>query len=275
MPWGWLLLILAFLCLAKLIGTCLTLGSGGAGGVIAPSLFLGAVAGGAVGLILQRIGLSKSLTPDAYALIGMGAVLAAVVHAPLAAVLILTDVTGNYNVILPGMLATIIATGVAQYISRDSIYTLSLRLRGVRVGTGNDLTLLRRLTLEQIPLEPATQVRIGDPLQRALDLTIDSGATDMIVVDERGGYVGMLTNEDIRHALFDREAVPLLLVSEIMRANVPMLRTTDSLATVMDQFSAHEISRLPVSLPGNSGHVIGLASRAALMRRYQQELAAS
>jgi CIC family chloride channel protein len=173
------------------------------------------------------------------------------------------------------MLATIIATGVAQFVSRDSIYTLSLRLRGVRVGTGNDLTLLRRLTREQVQLEPATVVRLGDPLQRALDLTISTGAADMVVVDERGGYVGMLTNEDIRAALYDREAVPLLLVSEIVRLNVPMLRTTDSLATVMDQFSAHDVSRLPVSLPGDGARVIGVASRAALMRRYQQELSAT
>ncbi len=156
MPWGWLVGILLFLCAAKVIGTCLTLGSGGAGGVIAPSLFLGAVTGGALGLVLQHLGLSHSLKPEAYALIGMGAVLSAIVHAPLASVLILVEVTGDFNVMLPSMLATIVATGVAQMIARDSIYTLSLRQRGVRVGTGNDLTLLRRMTLEQI------EARAGD-----------------------------------------------------------------------------------------------------------------
>ena len=111
------------------------------------------------------MGLSHSLKPEAYALIGMGAVLSAIVHAPLASVLILVDVTGDYNVILPAMLATIVGTGIAQMISKDSIYTLSLRMRGVRVGTGYDLTLLRRMTLEQIELEPATFVRVGDPLE--------------------------------------------------------------------------------------------------------------
>lgn len=275
MPWGWLVVILIFLIFAKLVGTCLTLSSGGAGGIIAPSLFLGAVAGGALGMMLQHAGMSRTLPPDAYALVGMGAVLAAVVHAPLAAVLILVDVTGNYNVILPGMLATIVATGIARSISRDSIYTLSLRLRGVRVGTGNDLTLLRRITLEQIDLEPATVVRIGDPLERALELTLATGANDLVVNDERGNYAGMLTGDDVKAALWDREAVPLLLVSEVMRPSIPVLKTSDDLATVLDQFSAHDVSRLPVALPGNSAHVIGVASRAALMRRYQRELAAT
>ena len=82
----------------------------------------------------------------------------------------------------------------------------------------------------------------------------------------------MMVSEDIRAALFDREAVPLLLVDEIMRPNVPLLRTNDSLATVLDQFSAHDVSRLPVVLPGDSRQVIGVASRAALMRRYQRVL---
>src|SRR5206468_262371 len=109
-------------------------------------------------------------------------------------------------------------------------------------------TLLRRLTLEQVELEPATFVRLGDPLEKALNQTLSSGAIDLVVLDANGAYAGMLVSEDIRAALFDREAVALLLVSEIMRVNVPLLRTSDSLATVLDQFSAHEISRLPVVL---------------------------
>src|SRR5439155_4887706 len=137
MTWGLLTLVLLFLCVAKIIGSCLTLGSGGAGGIIAPSLFIGAVLGGALGLILQRLGVSENLPPHAYALVGMGAVLAAVAHAPLAAVLILVDVTHGYQTILPAMLACITATGVARLISRDSIYTLSLRMRGVQVGTSS------------------------------------------------------------------------------------------------------------------------------------------
>jgi CIC family chloride channel protein len=265
--------VLLFLLVAKIVGTCLTLGSGGAGGVIAPSLFIGAVTGGVLGLLLHHAGLSATLPPHAYALVGMAAVLAAVVHAPLAAVLILVDVTRDYQVILPAMLTAVVATGTARAISRDSIYTLSLRLRGVQVGGASDLLLLRRIFVEQVTLEPATVVRKSDPLQRLLDLSIYGDATDFIVNDEQGQYAGIVTGDDIKRALLDREAVPLLLVAELMRSDLPLVRNSDDLATVLHQFSAHDVGKLPVGLPGDSTRVIGLISRAALMRRYQQALA--
>ena len=273
--WGTMFATLVFLCFAKIVGTCLTLGSGGAGGIIAPSLFLGAVSGGALGMLLQRMGISDTLPPHAYALIGMGAVLAAVVHAPLAAVLILVDVSHDYQTILPAMLATITATGVARAISRDSVYTLSLRLRGVHVGSGTDLLLLRRTLVEQIDLEPATIVHPTDPVQRLLDLTQTGEVSDFVVVNAKNEYLGMVVGDDVKAALIDREAVPLMVVGEIMRTELPVVRNTDDLASVLDRFSAHDVSRLPVGLPGNSARVIGLISRAALMRRYQQTLASS
>jgi len=270
----WMLLVaLLFLTGAKIIGTCLTLGSGGAGGIIAPSLFIGAVAGGALGLAMQAAGLSHGLPPEAYAMIGMAAVLAAVVHAPIAAVLILVDVTHDYAAILPAMLACITATGVARAVTLDSIYTLTLRARGVHVGTSADLVLLRRMTVEQVQLEPATVVHPGDPVQRLLDLSVSDDASDFVVTNGGGDYAGMVVGEDVKRALIDREAVPLLLVGEIMRSDLPVLRNTDDLASVLDKFAVHDVGRLPVGLPGNGGRVIGLVSRAALMRRYQQALA--
>src|SRR2546421_2931670 len=149
-----LMLLLGALVVFKILGTCATLGSGGSGGIIAPSLFLGATAGGFVGLFLRQIG--GKVEPSVYAMVGMGAVLAAVGHAPLASVLILLGLTGDQKLILPGMLATIVATGIARNIFRDSIYSASLRERGVKLGTAADLSILRRLTVEAVELEPGT-----------------------------------------------------------------------------------------------------------------------
>lgn len=271
--WGFLLAVLAIICIAKIIGTCMTLGSGGAGGVIAPSLFLGAVSGGILGLLLRHGQAAGGLQPNVYALVGMGAVLAAVVHAPLAAMLITFEVTRDYQIIVPAMLACIVATSLAQLLYRDSIYTMTLRQRGVRLGTAADMTLLQRLSVEQVPFEPATVVRVFDPFQRILDLTTSTQAADFVVIDRLGLYAGMVISEDVKTTLIDREAIPLLTVGELMRSDIPMVRNTDTLAAVMDIFARHEIARLPVCIAGNEGKVIGLISRAALMRRYQNGLA--
>ncbi|MDB5296866.1 MAG: Cl-channel voltage-gated family protein, partial [Phycisphaerales bacterium] len=106
-----LVALLAFIVLAKIVGTCLTLSSGGSGGIIAPSLFLGAVTGSLLGILMGRLGWAAGLPPGYFALIGMGAVLAAVVHAPLASILILMEVTNQKDVVLPAMLACVVATG--------------------------------------------------------------------------------------------------------------------------------------------------------------------
>jgi CIC family chloride channel protein len=271
--WLGLFAILLFLCIAKIVGTSLTLGSGGAGGIIAPSLFLGAVTGGAVGLVFNHTHLATALPPQACALVAMGAVLAAVVHAPLASILILFEVTRNQHIVLPGMLTTIVAAATSQLLSRDSIYTLDLRRRGIRIGTGSDLTLLRRLTVEQVDLEPSTIVKINDPLQHVLDLAEANNTADFIVYDARGVYLGMVLADDLKTALFQREAIPLLTAGEIMRTDIPLIGFTEDLASVLDRFSLHDTARLPVCLSKDSARVIGLISRANLMKRYQRALA--
>jgi chloride channel protein, CIC family len=265
-----LLALLGFLCIIKVLGTCLTLGSGGAGGIIAPSLFLGATAGGFLGVLLRMSG--SSVEPNAYALVGMGAVLAAVVHAPLASILILVEVTGDHKIILPTMLATIVATGLARLVFRDSIYTLGLRARGVRVGTLADLTLLRRLTVEQVSLEPATVVRVDNPFQAILDLMAQTGVGHFVVMDEKKQYIGMVVEEDIQTTLLQREAVPLLLVRDLVRTGIPAVPLREDLASVLDVFSQHSVDHLPVVTARNSSSIVGLVSRAALMRTYQQAL---
>lgn len=270
-----LLLLLTFLCGAKIVGTCLTLASGGSGGIIAPSLFLGATAGAALGVALESTGVMSGVSPEIYALVGMGAALAAVVHAPLTAILILLELTHDYKMILPAMLASVIATGVARSIFRDSIYTLSLRKRGVRIGTAADLSVLRRITVEQTVLQPVCTIRDCDPFQRVLDLSAESGVSDFVVLDEDEMYVGMITDDDIHTALLEREAVPLLLVRDMMRTDVPTVPSSADLATVLDTFAQHEVDNLPISVPGHSDKVIGLIGRSELLRRYQLSLAES
>jgi chloride channel protein, CIC family len=270
----YLFLFLLFLCLAKIIGTCFTLGSGGSGGIIAPSLFLGAVAGGGMGVAMKIVGLFdvSQVYPEAYAIVGMGAVLAAIVHAPLASILIVLELTYNPALVLPTMLAVVVATGTARLIYPDSIYTSVLRHRGVRLGPTGDVTVLHRLTVEQVTLEPVSAASIDTPLEKLLELTSQTGVSDFVLFDSGGKYTGMVVADDLRTALLEREAIPLLVAGEVSRADLPTVRSTDDLARVLETFSLYEVARLPVSLATDPDRIIGLISRRALMQRYNQAL---
>jgi CIC family chloride channel protein len=170
------------------------------------------------------------------------------------------------------MLATIVATGTARLIFRDSIYTLSLRRRGVKVGTNSDLRMLRRITVDQVQLEPVLSVTNDTEFEKIVKLTAENGASDFVVFDKTGNYAGMITADEVRTALLSPESIPLLLASEVLREDVPCVRSGDDLAAVLETFSRFEVSRLPVCVAANPGHVIGLISRGALMRRYHKAL---
>src|SRR5580698_422617 len=142
----------------------MTLRSGGSGRLIAPSRFIGATAGALVGHVLQITGWFPQLQPELYSLVAMGAVLAAVVHAPMASILIVFELTQDRKVMLPAMLACIISVAVAPLIYPDSVYTQGLRSRGVHIGASGDFVLLRRITVEQIPLDPVTAIVESAPL---------------------------------------------------------------------------------------------------------------
>ena len=126
---GFLLLLMA----GKIVATSLTIGIGGSGGVFAPSLFIGGMGGTAFGLVVDALFPALHLSPGAFGLVGMAAVFAGAAHAPITAVLIVFELTGDYAIILPLMFGVVLATGVSNLISRDTIYTLKLLRRGVDI----------------------------------------------------------------------------------------------------------------------------------------------
>ena len=256
----------------KTLATCFTLGSGGSGGVFAPSLLLGATLGGAFGLTLHQLGLVQQSSVTAYALVGMAAMVAGTTHAPLTAIVMLYEITREPKVILPVMFAAIIATAGAQLISRDSIYTLKLRRRGVRLGSLADLTILKRISIKDVDTRPVPTVMADDPLQKLLDLAGTTDSTDFIVVDEEGKYQGMVVGQDVRTALLQPESVSLLLVGELLRPGVPALRPDETLDVVLDKFAHNDVSSLPVCHPDDGQLVTRLVTRQAVMRRYHEEL---
>jgi CIC family chloride channel protein len=263
--------LLVGLAAVKVLATVFTLSSGGSGGVIAPSLFLGAVIGGAVGVVVREVGWVGEVRPEAYTLVGMAALLAAVVHAPLASLLILFEITSDSGqsgaVLLPALLSVVVALGVSRLIAKDSIYTAALRIRGVRQA-GADPALLARMTVEQVPLDPAAAVAAGDPFDRVVEMMDRWKVRDFVVLGEGGSYAGFLTAEDVNAALLSQEALPLVVVGELMRNDVPLITNQDDLQKVFDLFARLDLEHLPVAIAGGK-QVIGMISRAGLMRTYR------
>lgn len=262
---------LVLLAVFKALATCLTIGSGGLGGLFAPSLLLGAATGGTMGVIVNALDWFPAAPPAYYALVGMAAMIAATTHAPLTGILIVYEVTQRYEIILPIMFAAVIATGISRTLHRDSVYTSRLSKLGLRIGAMSDLTILRRLAVSDVPLLPPVVVRPDDSAQRLVDLSERHAASDFVVTEAHGAYIGVVTASDLREALVFREAIPLLQVNEIMRTDLPTLNLNETLDVVLDKFSEHDVQALPV-LDERTGRAIGLITRSRLMRVYQRRL---
>jgi CIC family chloride channel protein len=258
--------------LMKGVATCLTIGSGGAGGMFAPALLLGASIGGAFGCIVAGLGWFESASPAHYALVGMAAMIAGTAHAPLTGILMVYEITLRYEVILPLMLAAVISTIVGRLVYRESVYTARLADLGVRVGAMSDLTILRRLTVADVPLVAAVFVRATDSAQRLLELSERTSVSDFVVTDAADRYVGLVTGSDLREALLYRESIPLLDVSELLRTDLPTVTPEDTLDVVLDHFSTHEVNSLVALDERGDRVVLGLVTRSRLMARYQHAL---
>ncbi|MBK7403585.1 MAG: chloride channel protein [Phycisphaerales bacterium] len=271
-----LALLLIVLVAVKGVATTFTLASGGSGGIFAPSLFLGATTGAALGQLLESLSLIPSgSTPASYALVGMAAVVAGATHAPLTAILILFELTRNIYVVLPIMLAAVVSTAVAQLIDRDSIYTFKLRRSGLKIGGARDLTVMRRFTTASCEISPLPPdpIYASDPLSKLIALHAYHNIPDFVVVEqETGKYIGMVTSTDIRTALIDREAIPLLLVAEVMRTDLPTVRRDETLDTILDKFSRYDVASLAVVSPIDTTLPMAILTRNKALQRYRQAL---
>ncbi len=265
----WVLILLVAM---KILATCLTLGSGGSGGVFAPSLFIGAVVGYAFGLGVQNLGLFENISPSSYALVGMASVVAATTHSPMSSILILLEMTGDYKVILPAMLSATVALILARKLYHDSIYTLKLRRRGVQYETRANTAVLRRLTVKMVMQSNFAVVHDETPMQDVVKQMADLEVSDFIVLDKDNHYHGLLIAQDIRTALLQPEALPFMVAGELARDKPPTVGPEETLDVVLDKFSRLEVNRLAVHSMKDPHKFIGMVSRASLMRRYQLEL---
>ncbi len=264
---GILMLTLVF---AKLAATSLTLGAGGSGGIFAPSLFLGAMTGGFLGSVVHHFLPFITAGPGAYATVGMGAVVAAATHAPLTAMIIIFEMTGDYKIIPPLMAACVISTIVAMRMKPSSIYTEKLLRRGIRLFEPMELNVLKKVPVSHALTNNPVTVRESAGFQELMNLFVNSSRSRFFVVGDQNQYLGTISIHQLRNLLRERELLnPLIIARDIMDSTYPTLRPDDQLDLAMKFFAQEHISELPV-ISGNK--LIGSVRRANVMEEYHREL---
>lgn len=195
---GFLLVLL----LAKMLATSLTIGIGGSGGVFAPSLFCGAMFGAAFGEVMQHVAPGVTGPVGAYALVGMGAVFAGAARAPITAVLIMFELSGLYTIILPLMLAIVLATATSKALSRETVYTLKLSRRGIDVHAPTGDPRLREGRVANV-LEAAPPPLAGTTSIRAAARSVLEGGYSSLPIVDNGRLLGLVTARAVAEALSD------------------------------------------------------------------------
>lgn len=263
-------LLLALLAL-KLVMTALSLGSGFVGGVFAPSLFLGAALGGAYGLLASRLFPGLDLVPSAYALVGMGAVLAGAVRAPITALLLLFELTNDYRILLPLMFAVAVSMYIAERLQPESVYTLSLVRKGLRLRRGRDVDILESLTVGEVMQQSPPVLRETDSLLAASEKMAELHSHGLPVVDERGRLVGVLSVQDIERAT-ERGLSLDQPVGAVCTREVLVAYPDESVQAALRRMNARDVGRLPVVDRRDPQQLVGLLRRADVLRAYDLAL---
>ncbi len=266
MIWYFMLLLVVF----KIFAVSITIGSGGSGGIFAPSLFIGAMLGGAVGTVVHTIWPASTAGAGAYALVGMGAVVAAATHAPITAILIIFELTGDYEIILPLMISSITATLLATRMQTGSIYTLKLLRRGIDIHKGKDVNVLQSVHVREEMRSDAVTVSPEAPLVALLSKFIEHPGSTLFVTDDDNHLLGIITSDDTRPLIRDAASLETLVIAEdVMTAqDFPTVSPDDSLAHVMKFLGSYrgEVAVL------QRGRLVGVIWPGDVIRRYNTEI---
>jgi len=269
LPW----MMMLALIFVKMLATSVSLGSGGSGGIFAPSLFLGTMTGGFFGSVIHMWMPQYSATSGAYSLVGMGAVVAGATHAPITAILIIFELTNDYKIILPLMISTIIATLLTTKLKKESIYTLKLIRRGINLFRGREINLLRSLRVAEVVSENPVVIPPDLSFKAILELVVNSPSIQFYVVDRNNNLVGAISLKEVRRVLLDQDYLADLLIAlDLANPDVPRVKLEDDLDTVMKLFGKYDVEEIPVVASDDSSRIIGSVARKDVIDSYNREL---
>lgn len=253
---GLLLFAFAATLVVKVVATSFTIGSGGSGGVMTPSVFIGGTVGAIIALVLQTTGFRFS--PPILVVVGMGSLLAAATKTPIASAVMMTEMTGGFNVLIPLILGTVMAYAVA---GDYSLYRAQITRQSLPV----DLSVLARLKVRDVMTTPVVTLRPEMAVKDAYDLSILKGHYSYPVVDDAGDAVGIVYRRSLQQA---QGATPRRLIKSLMESHFERINDDAPANEAFEVMNGSQITRMVVV--DEQRHVVGMLTRVDLLRAAEE-----
>lgn len=268
----WTALGLLAIALGKILIAGWSLGVGFSGGMFGPCMFTGAALGASMGLFLEYIapGWVPPGSVPHYALVGMGAMLAAVNHAPLTGIFLLFEITDAYQVILPIMFASVIATWLTRLVEPDSLDTYALSRRGIELHGGKESLHLRAIPIEKVLTKDIVTAPPGAPLDALRRILAETPQFIVPVVDNERRLVGTVVADDLTAYWSEPELGMVLIAKDVMRVTVAPARAGENLGQVSQRLNRSHLSRLPVV--DADERLIGIVTRDDVRAAYDKSI---
>lgn len=264
----WIVLaMLLLIILLKAFATSFTFAAGGVGGTFAPALFIGAFSGMFFALLINTLGLGN-LNITNFALVGMGGVIAGMLHAPLTGIFLIAEITNGYSLMVPLMIVSAMSYAINRVFFKDSIYTKAVSEKGVRVTHNKDVSILNMITVNKLIETNFKTIRPEQTLRDLLPIISSSTRNIYPVVDEDGNFKGHVLFDSIRKIIFDPEQYDTL-IEDIMLLPDYLVTTEDSAEEVVKKFERSGNYNIAV-IEGKK--YLGYISRALIFTTYQATL---
>lgn len=266
---AWLILFLGLILVFKIVAMAVTGGSGGVGGIFAPSLFMGAVSGVFFSKILKTIPFLDDVPEKNLALVGMAGVMAGVMHAPLTGIFLIAEFTGGYQLFTALIITSVISYLTIMIFEPHGIYTKRLAKRGELMTHHKDRNVLQMMSVEKLIETNFKTISKEATLGDLVKVIAESVRNVISVVDEEGEFYGVVFVNDIRNIMFRSELYDTTTVESIMYMPDPLIDPKESMESVAQKFQDSGNYNLPVI---DKGKYIGFVSRARIFSNYRRLL---
>ncbi len=266
------LTLLIALLVAKTAATVLCLGSGFGGGVFSPSLFLGAMLGGAFGILAASVFPEYGSTHGAYTIVGMGAVAAAVLGAPISTILIVFELTGSYEITMAVMVATVIASLITREAGVKSFFLRQLEREGLKLDVGRLEGLLRGIPIRQVMQTDYPFVGAVAPVAEIREKLKETMGGEVYVVGSSGRFLGAIALNDLGESAFDPSIDALLNAVDLLHRHPMVLEAGDDLEKGIKLLEGSDEHSLPVVDDTDTMRLIGVLYEQDAIRAYNQAL---